>query len=103
MAELHSLNAELAPLLSNHIWTKRSPNLFLIGAMKSGTTSLHGYLESSPDFYVPAKGASAKVVLPKNSRFDYFVRSRFIGALKSKGPSQLVLLANRILGGCQYI
>jgi hypothetical protein len=33
---------------------KRRPNLFLIDAMKAGTSSLHAYLGShSPDIYVP--------------------------------------------------
>lgn len=28
------------------------PNLFIVGAMKSGTTSLHAYLDSHPDIYM---------------------------------------------------
>jgi hypothetical protein len=32
--------------------SKRRPNLFLIGAMKSGTTSLHGYLGSHPQIFM---------------------------------------------------
>jgi hypothetical protein len=34
---------------------KRSPNLFLIGAMKAGTTSLHNYLGSHPDIFMTAE------------------------------------------------
>lgn len=32
--------------------TKPRPNLFIIGAMKSGTTSLHAYLNSHPQIYM---------------------------------------------------
>ena len=32
--------------------SKRRPNLFLIGAMKSGTTSLHAYLGSHPEIFM---------------------------------------------------
>jgi Sulfotransferase family len=28
------------------------PNLFIVGAMKAGTTSLHNYLNSQPDVYM---------------------------------------------------
>jgi hypothetical protein len=28
---------------------RRTPNLFIIGAMKSGTTTLHEYLDSHPE------------------------------------------------------
>jgi len=28
------------------------PNLFLVGAMKSGTTSLHNYLDLHPEIYM---------------------------------------------------
>jgi hypothetical protein len=34
---------------------KRRPNLFLIGAMKSGTTSLHAYLGSHPQIFMCSK------------------------------------------------
>lgn len=32
--------------------TKPRPNLFIIGAMKSGTTSLYAYLNSHPQIYM---------------------------------------------------
>ena len=32
--------------------TKPRPNLFIVGAMKSGTTSLHAYLDSHPQIYM---------------------------------------------------
>ena len=35
------------------------PNLLIVGAAKSGTTSLHNYLNQHPDiFYVLTKGTS---------------------------------------------
>ncbi len=35
--------------------THRLPNLFLIGAMKSGTTSLHAYLNSHPQIFMSGR------------------------------------------------
>ena len=34
---------------------KRYPNLFLVGAMKSGTTSLHNYLAAHPEIFMSRK------------------------------------------------
>lgn len=34
---------------------KRIPNLFIVGAMKSGTTSLHNYLDTHPDIFMSKK------------------------------------------------
>ena len=33
----------------------RLPNFLIVGAAKSGTTSLHYYLKQHPDIYLPAK------------------------------------------------
>ena len=35
--------------------TKRIPNLFIVGAMKSGTTSLHNYLDTHPQIFMSQK------------------------------------------------
>lgn len=43
---------------------KRIPNLFIVGAMKSGTTSIHNYLNTHPEIFMSKK--------PKEPR--YFVK-----------------------------
>ncbi len=43
---------------------KRIPNLFIVGAMKSGTTSLHNYLDTHPNIFMSKK--------PKETQ--YFVK-----------------------------
>lgn len=34
---------------------QRIPNLFIVGAMKSGTTTLHNYLNMHPDIFMSQK------------------------------------------------
>lgn len=44
--------------------TTRRPNLFIIGAMKAGTTSLHMYLNMHPDIYMSNRKEPAYFVDP---------------------------------------
>jgi hypothetical protein len=63
----HALVAEYfapAPVMSD----APRPNFFVIGAMKSGTTSLHQYLASHPDVFMPAEKEIKFFVEAKNWR-----------------------------------
>ncbi|MGA8148704.1 MAG: sulfotransferase [Gallionellaceae bacterium] len=47
---------------------RRKPNLFIIGAMKSGTSSLHTYLNDHPDIFMCPRKEPSYFVEPKQLR-----------------------------------
>ena len=54
---------------------KIKPNLFMIGAEKSGTTSLHHYLSQHPDVFMSHPNKEPHYLMPVNRLRGYFGRS----------------------------
>jgi Sulfotransferase family len=50
-----SLSSQESASQAEHRRTSRRPNLFIVGAMKSGTTSLHSYLGAHPEIFMSAE------------------------------------------------
>ena len=55
---------------------KKAPDFIIIGAMKSGTTSLHAILASRPDVYMPDKELYFFDVDDFEQHPDFFIKSR---------------------------
>lgn len=67
------------------------PNFFVVGAQKSGTTSLHHYLICHPDIYLP-EGKETKF-FADDSRFarglEHYEKSHFLGWSSEKAVGEI--------------
>ena len=72
---------------------KLLPNLFILGAQKSGTTSLHGYLSQHPEIFMSYPMKEPGYFL------DFDVIRKYWGTLNIKLTSKVDLLKNHMLQG----
>ncbi len=64
------------PLGSSGLPTGRKPNLFIVGAMKAGTTSLHSYLNAHPDIFMCEPKEPCYFIHPKELNWPQIEKLR---------------------------
>ncbi len=71
LANAAPITAALGELLNSVVSkSKTKPNLFLVGSMKSGTTSLHRYLNTHPEIFMSADPKEPTYFLDREQLLD---------------------------------